>query len=230
MSKELNKFLYDKHDYSHLLVHFTKSDEPFPAKEILSMILDEHTLKAYNPWCIWYKDLNKPENAVLREKFKVVCFTETPMDQIGIILRKLPGRLYQPEPYGLVFEKEYIRIEQGNPVFYVTREIAKPLSKIYSDQKEQPNDKMCRLLALINFCYEGNDWHWEREWRIVGNLDFSLENVYCGLCQEEDIPYFSNKYKPIKFIDPRWGSKRILDELVKQEPIISTVEDIPFPL
>ena len=84
---------------------------------------------------------------------------------------------------------------------------------------------MCRLLALITICENWNDWHWEREWRIVGDLKFNLDNVYCGLCPEEDIQYFSNTYKPVKFIDPRWESKRILDELVKQEPY---VEDIPF--
>jgi hypothetical protein len=147
------------------------------------------------------------------------------MDQIGTILKPLPKRLYQPEPYGLVFEKEYIRAKEGNPVFYIKSEIAKPLSKIYSDQKQQADDKMCRLLALITICENWNDWHWEREWRIVGDLKFNLENVYCGLCPEEDIDYFCNKYKPVKFIDSRWESKRILDELVKQEP---HVEDIPF--
>jgi hypothetical protein len=216
---DISEFLYNKRDYSHLLVHLTKrSNEEFSAKEILSFILDEHILRAYNAWCIWNKDLNESNNAVLREKFKVVCFTETPIDQIGIILKPLSGRLYQPEPYGLVFEKEYIRTKEGNPVFYVTREIAKPLSKIYSDQKQQADDKICRLLALFTFCDKRNDWHWEREWRIVGNLDFEPEKVYCGLCPEKDIPYFYKKYEPVKFIDPRWGSKRILDELVKQEP------------
>ena len=119
MSEELKKFLYAKRDYSHLLVHFTKSDVDFPAKDILSAILDECTLRAYNPWCIWYKDLNETSNANLRDKFKVICFTETPMDQIRVILEPLRGRLYKPEPYGLVFEKEYIRKKKGNSVFYV---------------------------------------------------------------------------------------------------------------
>ena len=75
---------------------------------------------------------------------------------------------------------------------------------------------MCKLLALTTICDEGNDWHWEREWRIVGNLEFKLNDIYCGLCPEKEIPYFESKYAPVIFISPYWGINKILDKLVKK--------------
>jgi hypothetical protein len=143
----------------------------------------------------------------------VVCFTETPIDQIGVLLHKVSGRNFKPDPYGLVFKKEYIRQQGGNPVFYITKEIAKPLWPLYNDE---PSGEVCKLLALVTVCEEGNDWHWEREWRIVGNLQFDLEDIYCGLCPTNDISYFENKYSPVKFISPYWGINKILDKLVRK--------------
>ncbi|MBA7678327.1 hypothetical protein ES703_86600 [subsurface metagenome] len=66
----------------------------------------------------------------------------------------------------------------------------------------------------MNRCDETIDFHWEREWRIVGNLKFDLNDIYCGLCPEGDISYFENKYVPVKFISPYWGINKILDKLV----------------
>ena len=224
----LERFLDKKRDFSHLLVHLTRNSTNCSAKDVLSNILNECTLKAYNPWCIYIKDLKKPINTSLRENFKVVCFTETPLDQIGVLLEPLEGRWYQLEPYGLVFEKSYIRVEGGNHVFYTTREIAKPLGELYERQKTDIDPKACKLLALTTLCEKDNDWHWEREWRVVGDLEFKLRDIYCGLCPEQDIPYFRDNYQQVTFIDPYWGIKRILDELVKKELPTPTINDIPF--
>ena len=71
-------------------------------------------------------------------------------------------------------------------------------------------DEICKLLALVTLCDEGNDWHWEREWRFVGDLVFTLEYIYCGLCPEKEIAYFENKYSPVKFICPTWDYGKIL--------------------
>lgn len=59
----------------------------------------------------------------------MVCFTETPVDQIEALVQPLIGRAKQLEPYGLVFKKDYIRQQEGNPVFYVALDIAKPLCR-----------------------------------------------------------------------------------------------------
>lgn len=224
----LEEFLDKKRDFSHLLVHLTRSDESFPAKEILHTILSEQTLRAYNAFFIYKNDLERPESNSLRKNFKVVCFTETPIDQMAALLQPLEGRQNQFEPYGLVFQKKYIRKMGGNPVFYITKKLAQPLGQLYDAQKKVVHSETCRLLALVSVCEEHNDWHWEREWRVVGDLHFTYDDVYCGLCPEEDILYFRDKYKRVKFIDPRWGNKKLVDELVKKEPYTLTSDDIPF--
>jgi len=224
----LEVFLDKKTDFSYLLVHLTRSNGPLSAREILCTMLDERTLRAYNPFFVYKNDLEKPESAHLKEKFRAVCFTETPIDQIGALLQPLEGRYNQPESYGLVFRKKYIREMGGNPVFYVTKKIAKPLGQLYDQQKTRADSETCRLLALVSVCEEGNDWHWEREWRVVGDLHFEYDDVYCGLCPEDEIADFRDNYKRVKFIDPRWGNKKLVDELVKKALLMLGPDDIPF--
>ncbi|MBI2836373.1 MAG: hypothetical protein HYX85_01605 [Chloroflexi bacterium] len=220
-----DQFLQKKSDYSRFLVHLTRSEEldpsepplRIPAKDVLETILSEKTLKAFNHYCYFSEALKKEDKGV-QDRFNVVCFTETPIHQVEALLNRVSGRQFMPEPYGLVFEKDYIRQQGGNPVFYVTKKIARPLwQPLYLRQvaaTQQPPDDTCRLLALVTLCETGNDWHWEREWRIVGDLSFSLKDVYCGLCPEEHIANFEKKYRPIKFISPKWALDTILAKAI----------------
>lgn len=210
-----DEFLDKKRDFSHLLVHLTRADDTFPARGVLECILDEHTLRAYGYHCIFQEEIKSLDKDI-QTKFKVVCFTETPLDQVEVLLERVEGRTFILEPYGLVFKKDYIREKGGNPVFYITGNLSAPLWKLYNDAK----DTKCageenKVLALINKCDDAIDFHWEREWRIVGNLDFDLNDIYCGLCPQEEIPDLESKYR-VKFIDPHWGINKILDKLVEK--------------
>jgi len=217
----LEEFLNRKRDYSPFLVHLTKdseyNNEIVDAQDVLANILEQKTLVASNHFCLFSPNLKESQSTDLESKFKVICFTETPLDQIDILLKEIIERNFKPKPYGLVFKKEYIREHGGNPVFYTSKDTAKPLWKIYwplcYENQEQPFEDICKLLALVSVCEKGNDWHWEREWRIVGNLKFNLSDVFCGLCPEEEIKYFENKF-PIVFIDPYWRINAILSNLV----------------
>jgi hypothetical protein len=227
LSKE--DFLDKKRDYSPLLVHLTKSDEVFFGKEIFENILNQKSLSAYKHNCFFSPAINQQESS-FQNKFKVVCFTETPIDQIHMLFYEGSWKQIKFEPYGLVFTKEFIRSKGGNPALYMSRDIAYPLWNFYYNNC---TDELCRLLALINRYDENFDFHYEREWRIVGNLFFELTDVYCGLCPNADIPQFEEKFPPIKFIDPSWGINRILDKLVgKIAPKVQVKEvdypDIPF--
>lgn len=220
----LADFLEKKRDFSPYLVHLTKDglDEfgelCVPAKDVLDYILGESTLKAFSHFCLFSPNLDNLQNAFLGDKFKVVCFTETPLENIDALLKDVIERGFKPKPYGLVFKKQYIREHGGNPVFYVTKDIAKPLWKLYwpllSSDTDLPTEEICKLLALVTVCEEGNDWHWEREWRIVGDLNFNLYDIYCGFCPENDISYFEAKYSQVKFISPYWRSNKILSKVL----------------
>ena len=183
----------------------------FFAKDVLGQILTEKTSRAYKHFCLFSSNLKKSDDTSLKDKFRVVCFTETPIDQIDILLSRVRGRNIKLDPYGLVFKKAFIKQHKGNPVFYVTKKVAKPLWTLYWNQ---PSDEVCKLLALVTLYDEKVDFHWEREWRIVGDLEFQLDDIYCGLCLEEDIPQFERNYSPVKFISPYWGINKILDKLV----------------
>jgi hypothetical protein len=222
ISKE--EFLGKKRDFSPLLVHLTRdrtdeNGESILAFEVLQRILSENELKAFNPYCIFNSKLrNMGSN--LRDKFNVVCFTETPIDQIDLLLQPVYGRDVKLAPFGLVFTKKDIRDYGGNPVLYLRGDLSSLLWKVFdkaaaNDFSEEENE----LLALVSKCDESIDFHWEREWRIVGNLTLVRTeiwtNIYCGLCPEEHIQYFENTYTPVKFISPNWGINKILDKLVK---------------
>lgn len=216
MDTELSReqFLQKKRDYSPYLVHLTRQTEFYPAKGVLECILDEGILRAYNHYCIFKDEINKLGKNV-QDKFKVVCFTETPIDLIEILLERFQGRSTILEPYGLVFKKDYIRDNNGNPVFYITGDLSAPLWNLFENAKVNEFSKEeYKVLALINKCDEIIDFHWEREWRIVGNLEFQIAAIiYCGLSEEKYIPHFEKKYD-LKFIDPYWGINKILDKLV----------------
>ena len=214
MDTELSRehFLQKKRDYSPYLVHLTRQGEFSPAKGVLECILDEGLI-AYNHYCIFKDEINKLGKNV-QDKFKVVCFTETPIDLIEILLERVQGRSTLFEPYGLVFKKDYIRDKSGNPVFYITGDLSASLWNLFKDASSNEFSKEeYKVLALINKCDEDIDFHWEREWRIVGNLEFKIADIYCGLSEEKHILYFEKKYD-LKFIDPHWGINKILDKLV----------------
>lgn len=220
MSKMISReeFLSKKRDFSQLLVHLTRDDEMCNAKEVLDTILSEQELKAYNHYCLFSPSLKEKECDSLIDEFKVVCFTETPIDQIGVLLERVEGKTTKFDPYGLVFKKKYIRDKGGNPVFYTTKPTAHSLWQLYWSLYDRDIDnssrEICKLLSLVTLCDDEVDFHWEREWRIVGNLAFKVTDIYCGLCLDDDINYFEERYRPVTFISPYWKIDRILDKLV----------------
>ena len=210
------EFLDLKRDYSPFLVHLTKpANDGTLAKDVLVKILKEQQLKAFNPWCLFNKDLVQSTSPNHAMEFRVVCFTETPIDQLSLLLSPVVGRRNQPEPYGVIFDKHFIRKKGGNPVFYVGGTLMGTLWDIYNKAKESGfGNAESRFFALVNRCDEDVDFHWEREWRVVGNLDFGLDDVYLGLCPEPEMEYFEREFHPIRFICPTWGFTKTLRKLL----------------
>lgn len=217
------KLLDEKRDYSPFLVHLTKDSYDYaadgekfiiPAKDVLDCILNDQELKAFSYFCLFNGNLDS-QNSNIKDLFKVTCFTETPLDQIDILTTEVYGRVCKLKPYGLVFTKKFIRENQGNPVFYVDEYMFDSLFTLYDDAKNRNfSFKDYKTLALVNKCTKDMDFHWEREWRIVGNLKFKLTDIFCGLCPDDDISYFQNHYPKVRFISPHWNINTILHRLV----------------
>ena len=60
-------------------------------------------------------------NADDRDYFNVVCFTEAPLHEIRLFVGSIEGRGVVLEPYGLVFTKEFIGKQGGNPAHAPSR-------------------------------------------------------------------------------------------------------------
>lgn len=146
-SLSIDELLDKKRDFSPFVVHLTRDDYMLPAKDILHHILTEKRLRACNHFCLFSPKLKESNDASLENKFKVVCFTETPIDQMEILTYPVKERRIKFDPYGLVFQKRYIKKKGGNPVFYVAEKISDPLWELYWNQ---PSDEMCKFLALVN--------------------------------------------------------------------------------
>ena len=58
-----------------------------------------------------------------------------------------------------------------------------------------------------------HDFRWEREWRKKGDLEDIEKLVKFGLCPEEDIDFFEEKFHPIIFVDPLFNPKQIEKKL-----------------
>ena len=214
ISKE--DFLRRKRDYSDLLVHLTRDTENGTAKQNLESILQQHTIRAYDHHCFFSSHLRAAGQTEFAQFFRVACFTETPIDLIGLLTLELAGRQKAYKPFGLVFKKDYVAINGGNPVFYAKPRYATRFWSLFDEAKgsgTEDKKEICSLLALVNSLAEHNDWHWEREWRTVGDFHFDTQNAYCGLCPQSHIRYFELAYG-LPFIDPGWTIGQILDRLV----------------
>jgi hypothetical protein len=62
------------------------------------------------------------------------------------------------------------------------------------------------------------DFIWEREWRFpfcYGELTFTAEDIFCGLCPEDEIDAFEALLPGVGFIDPRKNMKWFAGKLIE---------------
>lgn len=165
---------------------------------------------------------------VQRAWLRSVCFTETPVDAIGFQCQFNPTRRCQFEPFGLAFFESPVRKARGNPIFYVDSENA----DLRSSLDVIPASIVCEGFApMMPFfecfgkpIYSGGgsakeiDFRWEREWRIVGDFEFSKLDVAFGLCPEERISGFESLVsRNYLFVDPFWSKERLAEKLSQDE-------------
>jgi hypothetical protein len=162
---------------------------------------------------------------------RCVCFSETPLEYVHLLLQDIDNRQVQFEPYGIAFPKKIGRVRGVNPVWYV--DITRGhdwLMQPVNDMIEAALDKggidaapIGRLAPFIeqmgtqfggggNVIYRKEFW-WEREWRRVGN--FVLPGHVIVLCPEAEFAAFGTALgeqpgHTACFIDPHWGLEQII--------------------
>ncbi|MDF1739354.1 MAG: hypothetical protein P1U86_09350 [Verrucomicrobiales bacterium] len=142
----LNIVKKTRKDLSGYLWYFCREDRQ-PEQTILKILADKKIL-AGEDW-----DTKK----------HVTCFTEAPLEEMRKQAIPLRGAGYKRlSLYGVGFSKKFIFANGGLPVIYQPR----------SDLDALPPELKWRHVDLDLSNDQGNDYSWQREWRINGNLDF----------------------------------------------------------
>ena len=144
MSIGSDKFRTKKRDQSPYLFHFISGKE-YEAAEILKTILQEKCLRS--------------------RKDEYICFTASPITQVGEFFETLVNRTGQPmyQPYGIGFSRDILIRGYG----------AKNV--IYGDEADEKTMANCGLSwRFLKLNVDSYDYEWLREWRVPGKeFDFS---------------------------------------------------------
>lgn len=185
-----SEFLKAKPDYSDFLLHLTRRSGERTAAQTLFDILNDGMLKAQKSHCLFDSRLNElPDD--IREQFKVVCFSDCPPGAVKAFSRRMAGRSYQPEPFGLYFSKSFLRREGVRPVFYTPWPTSKAMFRIWELLVGQEDWRtLSDVMPYISHMSPDFDWHWEREWRIAQNLRFDPADLECIFCPAAEQDHF----------------------------------------
>lgn len=183
--------LRDRLDISPYLVHLTKDQGDVPARDIVRKIFDEGELIPARPMGWAASTITEKGWNVATENQRVVCFTEVPPTEIRWMAQDIAGRSEQFRPYGLVFDKQRMRLRDVNPVWYLDATqghdwvLAKAMDELLgaavTEEQAFCAHHGARLFPFVESMGTGDDWQrefwWEREWRHRGNFALGIELV-----------------------------------------------------
>jgi hypothetical protein len=115
--RDIADLLHRRNDLSTFLVHLTRSQGGVPARENLLTILVECMLRAATPMGMLVSKANVPQT--VKDTQRVVCFTETPLEHVWMLVENIKHRAVKLEPYGVAFTKSWARRSGINPVWYI---------------------------------------------------------------------------------------------------------------
>jgi hypothetical protein len=167
---------------SDCVVHFTKPSENRTDYDNMMSILFQSTIRAINPFGLCRNTAPKKETQ------RTVCFSEIPLHLLERLSRRR-GR------YGIGFLKQFILANGGGPIWYIElnslREIA--LRRMIQQAIDSPNPGEHPIWAMTPFIDSTGDYpngsyrfEWEREWRVIGDLHFSDDDVAFLILPEQD--------------------------------------------
>jgi hypothetical protein len=218
-------------DLSTFVVHLTRDVKGRSATEALRSILGSRVIRAGQPMGHAISCLNKGGHAT--ESQKVVCFTETPLEYVYLMLEEIDGREVRLKPYGVALTKRVARQKGVNPVWYVDITpghdwISKSINQIVEEAIQsgrfgkKPIAKIAPFIEQMGSKadeqgrYEyRKEFGWAREWRYLG--DFKLPERLIVLCPANEFGDMAKTCNQANlmasFIDPAWGLERIIASL-----------------
>ncbi|WP_118837891.1 abortive infection system antitoxin AbiGi family protein [Salinibacter ruber] len=232
---QLSHILGQRTDLSTFVVHLTRSGQDQSARENLIEMLEEGTIEARNPYGSAVGPLRKEiENGNASQEDldsqNVVCFTETPLEHMSLLLRDIDDldREMEYAPYGIGMTKKVARRNEVNPVWYVDITpghdwLINPVNRLIDQAIESGNFRNSDIADVTPFIEQmgtGEDYRkefwWEREWRHSGN--FWLPNHFIIIAPEEDHTEIDALVEELvgingECVDPRWGLESIIARL-----------------
>ncbi|MDL4815982.1 abortive infection system antitoxin AbiGi family protein [Actinomadura opuntiae] len=174
-------------DMSEYLVHLTDVDA-------WGTILRDHVIKAERPLGT---ATNLAEKGELDRTQHALCLSEIPLDQLDRLVEQ-HGRL------GIGFRRSFVRERGGAPVWYVhrdTTDLAEAIQKVVGQAMVggiNPADPIWKLTPFIDKPGSGSwgryEFEWEREWRVLGDLEFRVGNIEFLIIPEEDQPWLRERW------------------------------------
>lgn len=214
-------------DISRFMVHLTRDDTGEwangggdTARENFLAIYNERTILAPKAHCLHAKKVPLP----YRKKFHVACFSEMPLTEIQHVTQHIRGRQVQLEPYGFVFRRDFMLSAGAQQVTYVNSHADNPVREAYDMlfemyAKRKFNGKAWKSLPFVSALHERCDFSWEREWRVLGELNFNYSDLVCVVLPDEKMGPFKVQLAQngVTWISPNWGYERMLEELSDQQ-------------
>ena len=211
-------------DLSPFMFHLTRDDRGQPdgatARENFENILASGEIAALRPHCMHADDL--PEYA--RKRFNVSCYSETPLSQIKMLVRKIIGRRIKLASYGLAFKREFLIAQGAKPVHNVISyggDMA--MREAYDEILERAIrtkqwNKALGVLPFLSAMHERYDFSWEREWRVRGPVKFTMDDVEFVILPEGiaiDL-HLKLKKQGVMVICPTWGYEKTIERIADQ--------------
>ncbi len=209
------------HDMSEYLVHFTRDFDGRNAYENILSILGNRVLRAFNPFGIGRRWV---PNIVSQH---AVCLSEVHLHLVSRLAEKRGS-------YGIGFTKQFLLEQGGCPVWYVEHDCPAELAILQVMQEalrsdSSVSDPIWSITPYVDSTgiHAGRPYRfeWEREWRHVGHLSFT-ENDVAFLVIPENLHAAAHNFfldalhenlGPAYFcpyIDPFWNLERVRDALI----------------
>lgn len=250
---KIEDLLHRRSDLSTLLVHLTRASGTMTAREnLVSMIAgDEEGVAAiearrpYGP----ARDYDDHLGHIATQR--VVCFTETPLEHIWMMLEHIERRKVHFDPWGLVTTKAAAREAGCSPVWYankaakdwttnptkfvrqmiddaVTRSLDKDGRIVDELLRQEPVFRITPFVEDMGPSMDGvpKEFWWEREWRHVGDYPLQFPSrIVAVVAPEAEHESLRAQLADLEIHEP-WKTRPILDPSWGLERMIAALSGV----
>lgn len=168
-------------------------------------------------------------------KYKIACFTETPIFALGAFIAISKRRSAENMQYGIGFKKSYMVQKKVRPTIYLDNKLLSEILSIAngsnSGKVNQCINEIRALAHPLGETMEKQGFTWEREWRFVDDVGFyfdfdAIEVICCPNDEKLAIMSILGGYcDKIRFIDS-WQQYTEYTQYIKNSESKGKISDI----